>query len=263
MIDDNSGMMVRHYQHGEVLDVAGLNQITVLIDRSRTALTEIGWNVWHAGLEGPPHFHDAKEQLFYITNGTGTITVGNTSYRVGPDHLIHVPVGAMHRTEVDPGEPLAYLLYNAFKDAHKEGHATFADHIGEAKHERRRQADAATCGATIDWSRVDTPGAHIVVAEGQAAGGVSTVHTLVEPPATQRCIVDRICQPAGAEYILRRLPHGERSLFVTRGSALLVTAGESAPLSPGDVAFLPAHLAGILNIESDPFCCLCFTTMLP
>jgi len=47
-------MICRNYHTGQKLDVAGLNEITVLIDRSETQLTEVGWNSWRKGLEGPP-----------------------------------------------------------------------------------------------------------------------------------------------------------------------------------------------------------------
>ena len=57
-------MICRYYQHGQQLDVAGLNVVTLLLDRSETLLTEVGWNRWRKGLEGPPHSHDAKEKSF-------------------------------------------------------------------------------------------------------------------------------------------------------------------------------------------------------
>ena len=109
---------------GQRLDVAGLNEITVLVDRSRTALTEVGVNRWRAGLDGPPHFHDHKEQIFYILDGTGNITVGKNSYRVQAGDLIYVPRGAMHRTVVDAGREIAYLLFNAFSDSERAMGAT-------------------------------------------------------------------------------------------------------------------------------------------
>lgn len=75
-------MICRNYQNGQKLDVAGLNEITVLIDRSETQLTEVGWNSWRKGLEGPPLSHDAKEQIFYVTDGEGTVVVGQARYLV-------------------------------------------------------------------------------------------------------------------------------------------------------------------------------------
>lgn len=54
-------MLCRHpSQISQKLDVSGLNEITVLIDRSETALTEVAINSWSPGLDGPPHAHEAK-----------------------------------------------------------------------------------------------------------------------------------------------------------------------------------------------------------
>ena len=41
-------MIHRYYKEGQKLDVAGLNQITVLLDRTETELTEIALNEWRA-----------------------------------------------------------------------------------------------------------------------------------------------------------------------------------------------------------------------
>ncbi|MBM4144343.1 MAG: hypothetical protein FJ225_12235 [Lentisphaerae bacterium] len=60
-------MIHKRYDEGERLDVAGLNEITVLIDRSLTARTEVGLNSWVPGQDGPPHRHEAKEQIFFVT----------------------------------------------------------------------------------------------------------------------------------------------------------------------------------------------------
>ena len=65
-------MLHRYYKDGQKLDVAGLNQITVLIDRSETELTEVGLNEWRPKLDGPPHKHDEKDQIFYISSGEGS-----------------------------------------------------------------------------------------------------------------------------------------------------------------------------------------------
>ena len=56
-------MIHRYYKEGQKLDVAGLNEITVLLDRSETELTEIGWNCWRPNLDGPPHKHNDKDHF--------------------------------------------------------------------------------------------------------------------------------------------------------------------------------------------------------
>jgi hypothetical protein len=57
--------------------------------------------------------------------------------------VIFVPTGVLHQTIASPDEDLEYLLFNAFLDDEREGHATFAEHIQQVKATRREQADAA------------------------------------------------------------------------------------------------------------------------
>ena len=59
-------MIVRNYKDGALLDVANLNKITVIFDRGESENTEVGHNEWRPRLDGPPHFHDEKEQVFYV-----------------------------------------------------------------------------------------------------------------------------------------------------------------------------------------------------
>jgi quercetin dioxygenase-like cupin family protein len=136
-------MICRRYDEGPRLDVAGLNEIVVVLDRSETARTEIGLETWRAGLVGPRHRHDQKEQVFFVTAGRGRVTVGGETRHVRRGDVIFVPAGVEHQTIAAPDEPLEYLLYNAFLSEDKEGHATFAEHIEKVKATRRDQADRA------------------------------------------------------------------------------------------------------------------------
>ena len=136
-------MICRKYNEGPRLDVAGLNEIVVIVDRSETARTEVGLNIWPAGTIGPPHEHPEKEQTFFVMSGRGRITVGDETRAVEPGDVIFVPAGASHQTVVDAGADLEYLLYNAFLTDQREGHATFAEHIDKVKAVRRAQADGA------------------------------------------------------------------------------------------------------------------------
>lgn len=254
------------YRDSERLDVAGLNQITVLIDRSQTVLTEVGLNVWYAGLEGPPHFHDGKEQVFLVISGNGTVTVAGESFRVKPNDLVYIPTGAMHRTFVEPKEPLTYLLFNAFKDADKEGHASFAEHIAEAKHMRRQQADQAARGAAIDWSRTMEKGRHIAI-------DLNTVHPhpdgvgivpLLDPTETHRCAVDLVVQQAGQRRTIEIRKDAEKTLYFLSGSATVYVDDKRWSVAVGDVMYIPCGraLAAETGIAGLDFLCLS-TIFLP
>ena len=134
-------MICRRYNEGQRLDVAGLNQIIVVLDRSETARTEIGLNRWRAGLVGPRHKHDQKEQTFFVTGGSGWVVLGDEKRRVSRGDVVFIPAAAEHQTIADDEEDLEYLLYNTFLSDEKEGHATFAEHIEKVKSTRRAQAD--------------------------------------------------------------------------------------------------------------------------
>jgi mannose-6-phosphate isomerase-like protein (cupin superfamily) len=231
----------RDYRGSEQLDVAGLNKITVLIDRSQTALTEVGLNVWYAGLEGPPHFHDGKEQIFFVISGNGTVTVAGEAFHVKPNDLVYVPTGAVHRTVVEPEEPLTYLLFNAFKGAEKEGHASFAEHIAKAKHIRRQQADQAAQGAAIDWSRTMDKGRHITVELNTVQRHPDSIESvpLLDPSETHRCAVDLVVQPGGQRRTIEVRQDSEKTLFFLSGSATVCVDDERWLVAAGDVMYIP------------------------
>lgn len=252
----------RHYREGERLDVAGLNQITVLVDRSQTALTEVGLNVWRAGLEGPPHFHDGKEQIFFVLGGRGTVTVSGERFPVKPNDLVYVPVGAMHQTVVESSEPLAYLLFNAFTDPSKEGQASFAEHIAEAKHERRRQADQAARGVPSDWSRAPARGRHVVfdpITTPLSAGAAECL-PLLERELTQRssaCLI----QQTGSRRVLEGADV-ERTLLAVAGEGAVRVGGERWPVGVGHVLFVPAGHEVITEAGQAGLAVLCLSTFL-
>lgn len=136
-------MICRRYDEGPPLSVAGLNEIVVIVDRSETARTEVALNTWRAGLVGPPHKHDQKEQTFFVTAGCGWVVVNGEKREVRQGDVIFVPAGVEHQTIAAPEADLQYLLYNAFLSEEKEGHTTFAEHIEKVKATRRAQADRA------------------------------------------------------------------------------------------------------------------------
>lgn len=140
-------MVHRKHNEGPLLDVAGLNTIRVVLDRSESARTEIGYEVWRAGLTGPAHKHDKKEQTFLITAGSGWVRVAGETRPVTKGDLIFIPVGVEHQSIASPTEDLHYLLFNAFLSDDKEGHATFAEHIAAVKAVRRAQADGQASAA--------------------------------------------------------------------------------------------------------------------
>jgi quercetin dioxygenase-like cupin family protein len=136
-------MIKRRYDEGQLLDVAGLNTIKVVLDRSETRRTEVGFEKFRAGLVGPPHKHEEKEQVYLMMSGSGWVTVDGEKLPVKQGDVIYVPANAVHQTIASPDEDLEYLLFNSFFNDDKEGSATYAEHIEKVKAARKRQAEAA------------------------------------------------------------------------------------------------------------------------
>lgn len=259
-------MICRHYQNGQQLDVAGLNVVTVLVDRGETQLTEVGWNRWRKGLEGPPHSHEAKEQIFYVTDGEGMVVVGPARYGVKPGSLVYVPPTVVHQTIVTGDAPLSYLLFNAFLDAGKEGHASFADHIAKVKEIRRQQAQtqqAAVAGADA-CAVSDRPGK--LVADIDAGTlfdfGSNTSTLLLERNETRRSEVTLVTWPQGNQRAMVAHQEKEQTFFVLSGSGKVTVGSETSEVGVGDVIFVPWNTPHTTAAPDVELRYLCFNTLV-
>jgi quercetin dioxygenase-like cupin family protein len=247
-------MICRHFKQGQKLNVADLNEITVLIDRSETELTEVALNSWKPGLDGPPHFHDQKEQLFFITQGSGVVKIGDAAYSAAAGDLFYVPAGVVHQTVTGGGVPLEYLLFNAFLSEDKEGHASFADHIEKVKATRKLQAQTQQVG---DGSRhIQSPSQasgrrfpSVLDATPGMSGNVSRKLVLSRGDA-RRCEVLVIGCPAHARCPQESDRSKEQTLFILSGRGNVTVGNDAQPVSHGDVVFVPRSAS--LGVQAGP-----------
>jgi mannose-6-phosphate isomerase-like protein (cupin superfamily) len=259
-------MIHRRYDQGERLDVAGLNEITVLIDRSCAARTEVGLNSWVPGQDGPPHRHAAKEQIFFVLAGAGTVRVGDETYHVQPHDFVYVPAGVEHQTIAAGPGPLQYLLFNAFRDAAKEGHATFAEHIAAVKHIRRAQADRQESAADGEAAppTPTRPGKHL---RGLLGGklydfGANTTHLLLDRSEAARCEATIVSWPPLSKGALVSHKEKEQTFLVLEGSGEVTVGDETRSISVGDVVFVPWQAPHTTAAGAAPLVYLCINTIV-
>ncbi|MBX7123418.1 MAG: cupin domain-containing protein [Opitutaceae bacterium] len=242
-------MILRDTHSGQKLDVAGLNEITVLIDRSETERSEVAINRWQPGLDGPPHQHEHKEQIFLVLAGEGDVLVGNQRFSASVGSLFYLPAGVVHQTITRGDSPLEYFLFNAFLDAEKEGHASFAEHIAKVKHIRRRQADTQQAESAGNGSTPTTSsriGIHAQVSSEKTGRTV-----LLSPADTESCDAILIALPDnGAAQIAASTPW-ERTLHVLAGSGSVQFADETASFGAGQTLFIPRGSAATLRAGQD------------
>jgi len=257
-------MICRHYQNGQQLDVAGLNVVTVLVDRSETQFTEVGWNRWRKGLEGPPHSHEAKEQIFYVTDGEGIVVVGPARYAVKPGSLVYVPPTVVHQTIVMGDAPLSYFLFNAFLDASKEGHASFADHIAKVKEVRRQQAESQQASVAGAEARAvsDRPGKWVAdIHAGRLFDfGSNTTRLILERNEAVRAEVTSVSWPKGSKGAMVSHPEKEQTFFVLSGRGKVTVGEETRAVGGGDVVFVPWQAPHTTEAGDETLTYLCLNT---
>lgn len=229
-------ILCRHKSRGLKLDVAGLNEITVLIDRSETELTEVAMNSWTPDQDGPPHAHPRKEQNFLVTSGRGEVVIGGEKYAASPGDFFYIPAGVVHQTITQGTAPLEYFLFNAFLDTDKEGHASFADHISKVKETRRQQA--AQQRAEADTALASAP-----------ANSRRGLRAAIAAEPKDQALLPRQQAERSEALVFAVAPGGRRDLpadktkeqvlFVLTGRGQLSLDGESAALEPGQVVFVP------------------------
>lgn len=225
-------MIGRDSLHGERLKVGNLNELKVLIDRSETHRTEVAMNFWKAKLNGPPHSHAGKEQVFYITEGTGVVRIGAESHSVKPGSLVYIPEGVIHQS-ITGDSTLTYFLFNAFLEPGKEGCASYAEHIEQVKAIRQQQADTGKATSDPNLSKRVSQKKPCSLAD--ARNPTSTM--LVSGAEADGCEVERVEMLQGAT---RTAQYGDReqTIFVLSGSGTMNIGSEECELKPGAVAFI-------------------------
>ncbi len=254
-------MIHRHFQKGQILNVADLNEMIVLIDRTETAFTEVALNQWRAGLVGPPHRHDQKEQIFYVTSGKGIVVLDSERYSVKPGDIIYVPPGIEHQTIADAGQSVVYMLYNVFLNPEKEGHGTFAEHIEKVKRIRRQQADTGKAGVeNAEPSMLSSKKGKYVGNPGQAKlfdFGSNTTRLLLDRTETERTELVIVTWPAGNKGAMVAHKEKEQTFFILSGSGTVTVNGENASVNPGDVVFVPRNTPHTTEAGDEELSYLC------
>ena len=75
--------------------------------RTPLGVTAFGVNalVFPPGYEGPAHYHDRQDELYFVHRGTATFEVGGDEHTVGEGGLVHVesttPRRVSNRTDAD------------------------------------------------------------------------------------------------------------------------------------------------------------------
>lgn len=61
--------------------------------------------------KGDPHFHEGYDEVYYVLEGHGEITLGSAVHPLRPGAAAVVPRGVVHSLSADPGETLRFVIF--------------------------------------------------------------------------------------------------------------------------------------------------------
>lgn len=103
----------------------------LVFDRSEAKCSEAFLVVLEPGEAPPLHVHDDTEQVFYVIEGTGTLTVGKVGKqkksRVKPGDVVLIPPSTPHSIKSDK-KGLRYLSVDCFGTAERK-EPTWDEHV--------------------------------------------------------------------------------------------------------------------------------------
>lgn len=258
-------MLHKNFKEGQQLDVAGLNKIIVLVDRSESELSEIGLNEWRPNLDGPPHKHGDKDQIFYITSGVGKVKLGTKEYHVSEGSCAYVPAGLVHQTITTGDEPLCYMLFNVFDSPdNKEGHGTFAEHIEKVKQIRKQQAESGKSDVGDNESDViNVKAAKFFknVYQGKEYNfGSNSAILLLDRQETNGFELVVVKWPPHNKGAMVAHSEKEQTFFVLKGTGAVTIADETENVKPGDVVFVPRNTSHTTESFEEELSYLCLNS---
>jgi mannose-6-phosphate isomerase-like protein (cupin superfamily) len=98
--------------------------------RGALGVTAFGVNglVFPPRYEGPNHYHDMQDELYFVHSGTATFTFDGEEHEVGPGGLVHVESTTHRQISNRTDEPVVLLIVGG-KDGYveRDGHLVDPD----------------------------------------------------------------------------------------------------------------------------------------
>jgi len=104
----------------------------LVMDRSEASFSEVFIVIIEPEKAPPLHRHNDTEQIFYVLEGEGILTIGKETpkkMRVVPGDVIRIPVGVWHSIEANPERTLKYLAIDCFGSIKNKDEPTWDSHV--------------------------------------------------------------------------------------------------------------------------------------
>ena len=102
----------------------------LVIDRADSRYSEVFMVIIEPGKAPVYHKHDDTEQVFFIIEGTGVLTIGDRKeqFAVRPGDVVRIPVSTFHSIKADGKNTLRYLCIDCFGESPRL-EPTWDDHV--------------------------------------------------------------------------------------------------------------------------------------
>lgn len=118
-------MKIINRQRAAVINTPHGSEIRPLIDRTTSDITRcsLAEEVLPAGRSVGRHHHLETEEVYYILQGEGRMTVGDEIREVASGDAIFIPLGAAHTLENTGSTPMTLLLVCGPAYSYEDHHA--------------------------------------------------------------------------------------------------------------------------------------------
>ena len=105
-------MIIVNRQRANVIQTRHGSEIRPLVDRTTSAITgcSLAEEILPPGHAVTPHHHRQIEEIYYIVEGRGLMTVGDQQQEVAAGDAVFVPRGERHTLANTGAEPIKLLL---------------------------------------------------------------------------------------------------------------------------------------------------------
>ncbi len=102
----------------------------LVMDRAQAETSEVFVVVLEPGEAPPLHVHHDTEQIFYVIQGTGVLSIGEEkTFPVEPGDVVRIPPSTYHRIQCNSAQPLRYLSVDCFVGGKPKEEPTWESHV--------------------------------------------------------------------------------------------------------------------------------------
>ena len=113
MRKDKKALIVHTDEGEKVPDICGSAIELINYNNSKTSLFSTAMIIIDPFKESAKHYHKIMEEIYFIIEGKGNITLDDKLYKVEPGHSIFIPAMVKHQIKNTSNKALKFLSIDA------------------------------------------------------------------------------------------------------------------------------------------------------